>query len=160
MPQLDTSTFASQLFWLAVTFGLLLLIVNFAVMPQLKRIIAGRESAIAEDLRKAEALRTDADALRQSYEKSLADARTEASAVIASAKADVQADLSARSKALDADLGARINEAEARIGAAKAQALAEVRTVAADAACDIVERLTGAGVSRDDMLRRMDGWGI
>ena len=58
MPQLDPSTFASQLFWLAVTFGLFLLIVWRVALPKIGRVLEDRRERIERDIARAGEIKT------------------------------------------------------------------------------------------------------
>ncbi|MFN3288371.1 MAG: ATPase, partial [Sphingomonadaceae bacterium] len=58
MPQLDTSTWASQIFWLLVSFLLLLLVVRTLAAPRLARITQERDRRTQGDMAAAEAART------------------------------------------------------------------------------------------------------
>jgi len=75
---MDVSTFPSQLFWLVVTFGLLLVVMNKVALPGIAGGLANRKARIDGDLADAEnAHKTAAEALAQ-YEAALAQARAKA----------------------------------------------------------------------------------
>ncbi|MGL4441912.1 MAG: F0F1 ATP synthase subunit B', partial [Bosea sp. (in: a-proteobacteria)] len=52
-PPFKTETFASQLLWLAIFFGLLYWLVSKVFAPRLTEVIEGRASRIAKDLDEA-----------------------------------------------------------------------------------------------------------
>lgn len=54
MPQLDISTYSSQLFWLFVSFLLFVSICTFFILPRFTKNLDGRKSIIADDLKKSE----------------------------------------------------------------------------------------------------------
>ena len=47
LPQMDTSTFPSQVFWLAVTFGLLFVVLSRMTLPMIAGSIGARRNRIA-----------------------------------------------------------------------------------------------------------------
>ena len=51
MPQLDPTWFASQLFWLAITFVTLYVVLSRFVLPPLLEIIARRAQTAQDDMR-------------------------------------------------------------------------------------------------------------
>src|SRR5215471_12666427 len=53
-PPLNPDTFAPQLVWLAITFGLLYLLLKRTILPRLGNIIAGRQERIRDDLAEAQ----------------------------------------------------------------------------------------------------------
>ena len=82
MPQLDISTFAPQLFWLAVIFVALYIVMKTVALPQVGRAIEARRQRREEDLARAARLKAEADAANEAYQKLLATARAEAQATL------------------------------------------------------------------------------
>ena len=77
-------------------------------------------------LEKAEKLKQDAEAVREAYEKTVAEGRNQAQETIRAASEKMAAEAAAQHATLTAKLNAQTSEAEARIGAAKEQALADI----------------------------------
>ena len=75
MPQLDATTFIPQLFWLAVSFLVLYLLMRLVALPRVGAAIALRRSRLDEDLARAAEIRTQAQAVLSEYEAGLAAAR-------------------------------------------------------------------------------------
>src|SRR3979490_3282644 len=78
MPQLDVSTFPSQIFWLAVFFVVLYLLMARLALPKIEKIIEERRNRVDSDLDKAGQMKTEAEAVIAAYEKALLDARHQA----------------------------------------------------------------------------------
>lgn len=144
LPQLDLTRFPPQLFWLAVTFLLLYLLMSKLALPQVSDILRTREEKIAGDLSRAEQLNREADAALKGYEQALAEARAKATEIAAQTRATIQADADARQAEAEARLSAQAAEAEASIRATRDQALSQVREIATDTAVAVVARLLGA----------------
>ena len=157
LPQMDVTTFESQVVWLVITFALLYLVVNKLALPRLGNILAERETRIGQDLDAAEQLRKDADEVKAAYEQSLADARHRAQDLLLSTRDQIQSDIAAEQEKLDARLNADISAAESRIGAAKAEALKDVGTVAADVTTTLVSKLTGQAPDDKSVKSAVDG---
>src|SRR5271157_3555225 len=85
MPQLDFSTFPSQLFWLAVVFVVLYLLMARIGLPKVGAVIAERKAKAAGDLDQASRMKAEAEAVMAAYERSLADARAQAQATLRAA---------------------------------------------------------------------------
>ena len=143
LPQLDVSRFPPQLFWLAVTFILLYLLMSKLALPRVGDILRSREEKIAGDLNRAEQLNKDADAALKGYEQALAEARAKATEIAAQTRAAIQAVADARQAEAEARLSAQAAEAEASIRATRDQALSQVREIATDTAVAVVARLLG-----------------
>jgi F-type H+-transporting ATPase subunit b len=150
-PPFDPSTFASQLLWLALSFGLLYWVISRIAAPRIASILEVRRDRVAGDLGEAERLRGETDAAVAAYEQSLADARKKAGAIAAETRAAVNRDLDAKRHAIETDLAAKVTEAEARIAEIKTTALAEVDAIATETTEAIVSALIGQS-SRDDAV--------
>src|SRR5690606_21513694 len=151
MPQFDPQYFASQIFWLAVMFTLLYMLLTRLAIPRIAGVLEERAGRISEDLERAEATRKEAEAVIEAYEAALAKARGEAATVLARTSQELAEESARRQAEFGAELAARIEAAEARIAAARDAAKAELRDSAADVARDIVAKL-GAGRIDDDAL--------
>ncbi|NNG04703.1 MAG: F0F1 ATP synthase subunit B' [Inquilinus sp.] len=144
MPQFDPQYFASQIFWLAVSFAILYWLMARFVLPRIAEVLEERSERIADDLEKAETLKTEAEAVIEAYEAALAKARGEASGLLAKAAQEI-AEVSAQRQAeFAAALAKKTQAAEDRIATAKQEATAQVRDIAVDAARAITDRLVGA----------------
>ncbi|MSO64451.1 MAG: F0F1 ATP synthase subunit B' [Alphaproteobacteria bacterium] len=149
MPQLDISTFLPQIFWLAVTFIVLYVVLSRRVLPKIGDVIEARAKRIANDLEAAEALKRESELAIKTYEAALAKARANAQVVIAEAKAAMATDAAKRLAELDDRLDREATAAEQRIESARDRAKTEVRLVAQEAAISITRRLVGIDVSAD-----------
>lgn len=149
MPQLETSTYLGQIFWLILTFGLLYWLLKTRALPRISEVLEARQDRIAADLDKAAALRAEAEAAARRQEEVVAQAHARAQVRIKELQDRLAADAAKRQAALDAELGAKLAEAEARVKAAREAALAEVRGVAVEAAQAAAQRLAGLQVGHD-----------
>ena len=70
-PPFDPTYFAGQLFWLFISFGLLLFVLMKVLLPRLGGIIEDRSHRIADDLDTAARMQREAEAAELSYEQSL-----------------------------------------------------------------------------------------
>ncbi len=149
MPQLEqVDTYLSQIVWLAVTFGLLYLVLWRTALPRISQTLAARQERIDADLRKAEELKTEAEAVLAAYEEAAAKARAEAQAILRESAERFAAEAAEKNEALSRLLAEEATAGEARIAAAREQAMADVETIAADLAGAAVERLAGTAVGQ------------
>ncbi len=150
-PPFDSSTFASQILWLAITFGLFYVLVSKVVLPRIGGILEARSEKIARDLEEANRLKTESEAAGAAYEKSLAEARRNAQAIASDTRSALNASIDAKRHEADAGLATKIAAAEATIAGIKTKALAEVDGIAVETAEALVSTLTGEAVGRDDV---------
>jgi F-type H+-transporting ATPase subunit b len=152
MPQLDPSTFSPQLFWLVVTFIVLLLLMWRVALPSIAAVLDEREKRIRQDLTRAEKLKVEADEAQAGWQKALATARARARDDMREAANAFAAESAKRDAAFAEGLTERTREVERNIAAAKARALADLPAVAADLAGAAVGKIAGLDVS--DASRR------
>jgi F-type H+-transporting ATPase subunit b len=146
MPQLDLSTFPSQIFWLAVFFIVLYLLMAKLAIPRIERVIDERRNRVENDLDKAGQMKSEAEAVITAYEKALADARHQAQLTMKETSDKLAALAAERQRQAGAIIAERTSIAEKRIAAAKSAALADLRGVAVDVARSAAAKLIGGTV--------------
>jgi F-type H+-transporting ATPase subunit b len=143
MPQFNPAFFAPQLFWLAVTFAILYILMARVALPKIGAVLDERQRKIDDNLDKAAQLKAEAEAAVAAYEQALAESRANAHAVIKETADRLGREAEERHRDLSARLAEQIKAGEDRITAAKNAALAGVREAAADLAGAVVARLIG-----------------
>ena len=143
MPQFDPSTFASQIFWLVVTFAALYWVVAKIAVPRVGQVLDQRARVIQDDLDRAMQLKGETDAALAAYETAMSAARGQAGDHMRAIMADVKAVADKRTEEISASVAKQVSEAEARIGKAKQDALDSMKTLAGESAAAIVAKLTG-----------------
>lgn len=142
-PPFNPESFASQLVWLAITFGLFYLFLKRVAMPRLAGIVETRSGRIAGDLDQAARLKEEADAAVAAYEQELAQARAGAMAIGQQARDAAEAEADAARKKVETELDRKLAEAEAHIASIKSSAMKDVGTIAESTASAIIEQLIG-----------------
>lgn len=142
-PPFDTSTFLSQILWLALTFGLLYWLMAKIALPRIGTILADRAERIEADLAAAEKSRVATEEAAALYEKALSDARADSQQLAQKTRYQLAASADANRKALEADLAGKLARAEVTISKRKAAAMENVRSIAADVTLAIVKQVTG-----------------
>lgn len=148
MPQLDASTFASQIFWLIICFGTLYYLLSKKALPRVAEILEARQDRIAADLDEAQRLRTEAETALAEYEAALAKAHAEAQALLSESQARLQAETTTRQAELDAKLAEQLAASEAQVATAKEAALKELHSSAVTVAQAATEHLAGIKVTK------------
>jgi F-type H+-transporting ATPase subunit b len=153
MPQLDPAVFLPQLFWLLVTFVGLYLVMSKVALPRVNEVFDARATRIASDLDRAAALKAEAEAAMQAYEKAQSEARAKAADLVRQAEQAMAAQTASRQAQLGRELGDRLKTAESRIATAKNAALGNLTQMSGEVARAAVERLIGESVSPADAER-------
>ena len=156
-PPFQVDTFASQLFWFAIAFVALYVIISRLAIPRVGGILEARRQSVEGDLAEAKRLKDSSDAAIAAYEKALADARGRAQALANETREKHAKAAEAARHELDATLNTRIAQAEQAIAARRTAAMANVQDIAVETAAAIVERLTGNAPAKDDVAKAVAG---
>lgn len=155
-PPFDGTTFASQLLWLILSFGLLYLLMSRIALPRIGRILEERHDRIADDLEEAAKHKADSEAAQAAYEKALNEARAKANSIAGETRNRLNAEQDANRKSLEAELATKLAAAEERIASTKTEALTHVKGIAVDATGAIVSTLIGTSPAQHEVEQAVD----
>ena len=120
------------------------------MLPKIQSTVDAREERITADLLAAEVARAEADETEEAYRRRMDLSRGEAAKLTSAAKQQGASDTERRAATADAANQAKLSEAEARIRKASEKARADIEKVAADMTQDIVRKIAGLTVGRDE----------
>src|SRR5882757_856756 len=146
MPQLDLTTFPSQIFWLVVCFAVLYFLMKTLALPKIETIVEERRHRVEGDLEKAAQMKAEAEAVIAAYEKALADARHQAQLTMKETSDRLAAIAAERQREANAVIAAKTTAAEHSIATAKTAAMQNLRALAIDVARAAATRLIGAEI--------------
>lgn len=155
LPQLNVQDFSPQLIWLALTFGLLYLIMSRVALPRIGEVIEERRDRVLRDLDAAERLKGETDQALAAYEKALADARMKATGIAKETRGKLAADTDKEKAKVEAQISAKLADAETRIAATKSRALLSVSDIAAETATAVLSKISGQTFSLDDVKKAL-----
>jgi F-type H+-transporting ATPase subunit b len=141
LPQLDPTWFAAQLFWLAVSFVALYLVLSRGILPAVQQTIETRESTIRADLDNAAVLKTQAATAQEHYEAALAKSRQESARMLAEVTQSVKEKAAEKSRILDASLKAQAEQSEKDIAKATEAAMKNLVPATVEVTSLILETL-------------------
>lgn len=141
MPQLDPSTYASQIFWLLVCFFAMMFIMSTFIIPKIAEIRQQRQDKIDGYLLKAEELKQKTEDAIKRYETALGNASQKAEASLQNTRDELNTLIGNRQSELEKKLQAQIKAGEDEINKGKEAALREIKTVSSDLALDILRKL-------------------
>src|SRR4051812_37609694 len=120
MPQIEQLPFifSSQLFWLAVVFGILFFGIGRGMVPKIQSTVELRERKIAEDLETAQQARVAAEETEAAYRARMDASRADAAKVIQEAKQASARTTEVRVRAASDQIAEKLASAEAQIRSA------------------------------------------
>jgi F-type H+-transporting ATPase subunit b len=142
-PPFDAANFAPVLIWLALSFGLLYLLMAKVALPRVEGILHARAHKISEDIKEAHAFRARSEQAAIAHDKTISDAKAKAQALAQETRTKLNAETDAKRHVLEADLNAKLAASESQIMDMKAKAMANVDEIAREAAAAIVQHVTG-----------------
>src|SRR5918993_4901532 len=112
MPQIEQLPFifTSQLFWLAVVFGILFFGIGRGMLPKIRSTVELRERVIADDLERAQAARSAAEATEEAWRARMDAARAEAARLSQEAKQASARDTEAKVKKAADKIGLKVEK--------------------------------------------------
>ena len=148
LPQLNPGTFATQLFWLVVSFLTLYFMLFGVALPRVEEVLNAREGRISWDITKADEIRNESNAILAATDRMLERTRAQAQEIVARTSGQGHASGKMLMDRFDIELSRRTREAENRILTAKNAALSELDRTATDLAQEVATRLAGIDVDR------------
>lgn len=112
MPQLDTSTYLSQIFWLLLTFLSLWFVMSWFIIPRIEDIMEQRRQKIDGFIQKAEKINKQALQSLDKYEKALKKAKEKANLRIEQNKTDLVKTISEKHAEIEDILNRKIADNE------------------------------------------------
>ena len=151
LPQFQLQHWPGQIAYLLILFAILYVLMSRVFAPRIRKVFDEREKTIGGAIASAKQVQAEAAAQAEAARQSLADARAKAQKTAADAKAKADAESKARQAELEAELNEKLAAAEAGIRKTRDAAMANVSAVATDTAQAIVEKLTGAPASGEQV---------
>lgn len=154
-PPFDSSTYASQILWLALTFGVFYWIMKNVAVPRIAGILEDRKDRIAGDLAEANRLKQETDEAIAAYEQALAEARAKAHGIASETREKLKTDQDARREKAEAELSDKLAAAEKHIAGVKSEALGQIEDIAGDTTSALVEALMGKAPTKTDLTKAL-----
>ena len=148
LPQLDISTWPTQLFWLIITFSVGYFLVSTFVIPSISTVIERRSNKLSSDLNNAKKAQEDAKNAFSSYQSSLEDARSQAANTLVKATEEAKLDTAKREAAISKKLAANSKKAEEKISKIREETLSSLNELATDISQKIITDLTPIKVQK------------
>lgn len=143
LPQLDPSTYPSQIFWLVIMFAVLYLIFSRRVLPVISSTLENRREHIDSDFVSAENLQKEAASVHDAYEKILNDARLKADALYTEIEVSIQKKSAKEVKEFHERIEKETRLTEARLEKMQKEIRAEMDIIVAEVARQAAEKIIG-----------------
>ena len=156
LPQMDISTFPSQLFWLIITFTALYLFMWKFVIPRLSTTIEERKDKISNDINDAENLNSEASKILENYDDKINSASLESNEIVSSSKATMNEYLDKLKKDNEIKINAMITESEKKIHQQKQQSEQEIKKATIETIKSIISKYVESVPSDDEISKKLN----
>ncbi len=151
MPQLDLSTYASQAFWMILSFCLLWILLSIFVTPKITDVLEQRKRKMEDYIRKAEKLNQQAKLSLEKYENALNEAKIKANESILANQKESAAFLAEEQRLLNERLNKQIAESEFKLAKEKQETLQQIEALSQNLAFELVQKLGFTQISQKDI---------
>ncbi|WP_440937598.1 F0F1 ATP synthase subunit B family protein [Candidatus Pelagibacter sp.] len=156
MPQLNPEFWVSQIFWLILTFGTLLIVLSKLILPKISANLESRKSQILENIESADKQRKESELKIKEFDDLVAKSKIEAKNILAQAREKVQKDITSKRETLDKQLDEEIKKAEDEISALRKNAPEKINKIAINTSSELVKKLIGADVNASSISAIVD----
>ena len=147
MPQLDTEFWISQIFWLAITFSILFVLLSKFILPKISANLETRKSLILENISTAEKKREESESKIKEYNEIIKKSKNEAKNLMNQAKKKLMKDINQKKETLEKDLTNEIQKVEIEIQEFRNKAPEKINKIAVETSTDLLQQLIGADVN-------------
>ncbi len=149
LPQFDPSSFASQVFWLAIAFAVLYVVFSRKTLPDIGSVLKKRETFVRSTLDSAKRQKEVAEGLQRDYERDIENARMDATGAFRDVEKAIKQKADADYKAFQSRAIEQIRKSETEIESAKARAMDDMQSFVAEIASKASERIIGVETDID-----------
>ena len=143
MPQLDPTYWASQAFWLILTFIVLYISIAKLYLPKIKNNLDDRENKIKDDLDAANKFKDLSELKLKEYEKILENSKKEVIKIHLESKNKLDRDIQAKKDVMDKEIETEITKAQQEINELKKNSILDIQNISKDLASNIIENISG-----------------
>ena len=143
MPQLDSTYWASQVFWLIVVFTILYISIAKFYLPKIKNNLDNRENKIKEDLESAKKSNDLSEIKFKEYEKILADSKKEVIKIHIESKNKLDKDIQTKKGAMEKEIENEIIKAQNEIDELKKNSISDIQSISKNIASAVIENVSG-----------------
>ena len=155
MPQLEISTFPSQIFWLVVSFLILYIIMAKVIVPRISSVIKNRENEIKNNIHISEQLYRDTEIINDEIEKIKNDTETEAREIINNLKININKKINENNQILKNKLEKKLEKDEKNIFKKKEKVLKEINKIAFNLSQEIIKKVSNNKNVKKNKLKQI-----
>ena len=151
MPQLNPEFWISQIFWLILTFGILLVVLSKFILPNISKNIESRKLEILENIETAEKQRKESENKIKEYEKIILDSKKEAKNHYNEIRKKALNEIAKKQMTLENQINDEIKNTEKEIIELKSKSPEKINKIAIETSGDLIKHLIGTEVNNSSI---------
>ena len=151
MPQFNSKTFSSQLFWLILSFSILYLLVSFVLLPRIRENIRLRKNKISNDIERAEKIKNEIEKMALMYDNKIEEAKNKAKNMVKKSLIKSANEYNDQLEIVKKQIDKKRTEAEEKIKAYRNDIEKTILTSAISISSVILSRLNYKQMSQEDL---------
>ena len=155
MPQLEITTYPSQIFWLVVSFLILYLIMSRIIIPRISSVIKSRESEIKNNIHISEQMYKDTEIINNEYEEIKKEIEGEARGIINYLKETTNKKITKNTDLLKKRLEQKLKKNEQEIINKKKKVLKEIKKISLNLSEEILKKLSNKKKLKKNTLKHL-----
>ena len=155
MPQLEITTYPSQIFWLVVSFLILYLIMSRIIIPRISSVIKSRETEIKNNIHISEQMYKDTEIINDEYEETKKNIENEARQIINHLKETTNKKITKSTELLKKRLEQKLEKNEQEIINKKKKALKEINKISLNLSEEILKKLSNKKKLKKNTLKHL-----
>ena len=155
MPQLEITTYPSQIFWLVISFLLLYLIMSRIIIPRISSVIKSRETEIKNNIHISEQMYKDTEIINDEYEETKKNIENEARQIINHLKETTNKKITKSTELLKKRLEQKLEKNQQEIINKKKKALKEINKISLNLSEEILKKLSNKKKIKKNTLKHL-----
>lgn len=155
MPQFETASFISQIFWLFLTFGLLYLGIRNFFVPKMSSILESRDFQITSMFSKAELAKNEAEDIDKKIKERLEQARIKSKNMISDTSDKINKMRASKDAQFEVEVKKMFDNSDNLVNEFKQQAAKEIENISLSAAKFALKEFVNLSISDKDLQSRI-----
>ena len=151
MPQLDPEFWVSQIFWLAITFGILYLALSKLILPKISDNLETRKSQVLDNLELAEKQRNESESKLKEFDSIILKSKIDAKNLFNESRKKLLDDINKKREKLEEEIDKEVKIVEAEINELKKKSPEKINKIAIETSEDLINQLIGAKVNNSSI---------
>lgn len=151
MPQLNSATFVSQIFWLIISFMIMWLVVSRFVAPKISEIVKRRQRKIDDCISAAEDFKSSAEELISRYNSAIEKAEKQADETWQKTNDELKKQFADLQEEMNERLQKKMSESKDDLRRIEQTIKSRIDIMAADLSEELLQKLNIPGIGREEI---------